>query len=263
MKRIFGTLLLAFCANAQAAVDHYVWGGVAYPDETSNQGLPEAIPCITKKAFNGHPMLKCTWLENGRYIAVWDDQRRQDVRYPNQVSGACLRGKCRFENVVAGEWPQDVMFTTSIWYRVGISSDGKPVAYRNDVSRKVSYAEAGSLLYQFYLDIGVPDDQLVSTFDGRYEGGYAAWQAQKGNTQAATQQSAATSAQSEWPEVKEAWCNPRMDDECYIDNKLVPVAELGKWLPAYSQSNVDQLGGYCETYICYDQDDKPLGILMQ
>jgi hypothetical protein len=54
-----------------------------------------------------------------------------------------------------------------------------------------------------------------------------------------------------------------MDDECYINNNRVPVAELGKWLPAYSQSNVDQLGGYCETYICYDQEDKPLGILMQ
>lgn len=54
-----------------------------------------------------------------------------------------------------------------------------------------------------------------------------------------------------------------MDDECYINNNRVPVAELGKWLPAYSQSNIDQLGGYCETQICYDQEDKPLGILMQ
>lgn len=80
------------------------------------------------------------------------------------------------------------LLVLSIWYRIGTSTDGKPVAYRVDTSRQVSYAEAGSLLYRFYLDIGVPDDRLVDTFDGRYEGGYAAWQVQKGEVGATTQQ---------------------------------------------------------------------------
>ncbi|AZE63376.1 MULTISPECIES: hypothetical protein [Pseudomonas fluorescens group] len=263
MKRILSILLLIFCANANAVVDHYAWGAIAFPDETSTNGLPEAIPCITKKAFNGQPMLKCTWLETARDVLIWDAQRQQDVRYVNQVSGQCLRGKCRISNAMMGEWSQDVLFTLSIWYRIGTSTDGKPVAYRIDTSRQVSYAEAGSILYQFYLDIGVPDEQLVTTLDGRYEGGYAAWQAQKGGAQAAVLQSPATSAQSEWPEVKTAWCNPRMDDDCYINNKKIPIAELGKWLPDISESNADQLGGHCEAILCFDKDDQPMGYLLQ
>ncbi|HGW4727207.1 TPA: hypothetical protein ACNH51_006081 [Pseudomonas aeruginosa] len=243
-------------------MDHYAWNNIAFPDETSTNGLPEAIPCINKKAFNGQPLIKCTWLETSREVLIWNAQRQQDVRYVNQVSGTCLRGKCRTNATIVGDWNQDVFFTLSIWYRIGVSTDGKPVAYRVDTSRQVSYAEAGSLLYQFYLDIGVPDNQLVPTFDGRYEGGYAAWQAQKGSAPASTLQSP-TSAQSEWPDVKSAWCNPRMDDDCYINNQKVPVAELGKWLPSVSESNIDQLGGHCETILCFDSKDQPLGYLLQ
>ena len=217
MKRILGIMLLALCANASAAVD-YTWTSLAFPDETTTSGLPEAIPCIYKKASNGQPMLKCTWLEMTRNVLIFDAQRRQDVRYINQVSGQCLRGKCRISNAMVGEWKQDVLFNLSIWYRIGTSTDGKPVAYRVDTSRQVSYADAGSILYQFYLDIGVPDNQLAATFDKRYEGGYAAWQAQKGNAQTGAQPPS-TSVQSEWPEVKTAWCNPRMDDDCYINSK--------------------------------------------
>ncbi|MBI6975416.1 hypothetical protein JET74_08245 [Pseudomonas lactis] len=261
MKRILGIMLLALCANASAAVD-YTWTSLAFPDETTTSGLPEAIPCIYKKASNGQPMLKCTWLEMTRNVLIFDAQRRQDVRYINQVSGQCLRGKCRISNAMVGEWKQDVLFNLSIWYRIGTSTDGKPVAYRVDTSRQVSYADAGSILYQFYLDIGVPDNQLAATFDKRYEGGYAAWQAQKGNAQTGAQPPS-TSAQSEWPEVKTAWCNPRMDDDCYINSKKVPIAKLGKYLPSVSESNVDQLGGYCETILCFDKDDQAMGYLLQ
>ena len=261
MKRILGIMLLALCANASAAVD-YTWTSLAFPDETTTSGLPEAIPCIYKKASNGQPMLKCTWLEMTRNVLIFDAQRRQDVRYINHVSGQCLRGKCRISNAMVGEWKQDVLFNLSIWYRIGTSTDGKPVAYRVDTSRQVSYADAGSILYQFYLDIGVPDNQLAATFDKRYEGGYAAWQAQKGNAQTGAQPPS-TSAQSEWPEVKTAWCNPRMDDDCYINSKKVPIAKLGKYLPSVSESNVDQLGGYCETILCFDKDDQAMGYLLQ
>ncbi|TKJ79969.1 hypothetical protein PspCFBP13509_10995 [Pseudomonas sp. CFBP13509] len=263
MKRILSILLLAFCANANAVIDHYAWNNIAYPDETSTNGLPEAIPCINKKAFNGQPLIKCTWLENAREVLIWNAQRQQDVRYVNQVSGTCLRGKCRTNATIVGDWNQDVFFTLSIWYRIGVSTDGKPVAYRVDTSHQVSYAKAGSLLHQFYLDIGVPDNQLLPTFDGRYEGGYAAWQAQKGRAQASTQQSLATSAQLEWPDVKSAWCNPRMDDDCYINEKKVPIADLGKWLPAVAESNIDQIGGFCETILCFDKDNQPVGYLLQ
>ncbi|QOH71675.1 hypothetical protein IGB31_04500 [Pseudomonas putida] len=270
MKRILGILLLTLCTAVQAKslVDHYAWGNIAFPDETSTNGLPEAIPCINKKAFNGQPMIKCTWLENAREVLIWDAQRQQDVRYVNQVSGTCLRGKCRTNSTIVGEWNQDVFFALSIWFRIGTSTDGKPVAYRVDTSRQVSYAEAGSLLYQFYLDIGVPDDRLVDTFDGRYEGGYTAWQAQKGShvsSEPVEAQPISASAPSrfKWPEVKSAWCNPRMDDDCYINNQSVSVSDLGKWLPAVSREEAEQEGGYCETGICFDSKDQPIGHIPQ
>ncbi|HGM7946498.1 TPA: hypothetical protein ACKQHX_001710, partial [Pseudomonas aeruginosa] len=80
MKRILSILLLSFCTTVQAKslVDHYAWGNIAFPDETSTNGLPEAIPCIHKKAFNGQPMIKCTWLETSREVLIWDAQRQQD-----------------------------------------------------------------------------------------------------------------------------------------------------------------------------------------
>lgn len=51
-----------------------------------------------------------------------------------------------------------------------------------------------------------------------------------------------------------------MDDDCYINNKKVPVAELGKWLPDISESNADQLGGHCETILCFDKDRSADGL---
>lgn len=263
MKRILSILLLTCCATAYASVDYYEGNGLFFPDETSSKGLPEAIPCTMKKIYTGQTILNCTWLANARHVLIWDAQRQQDMKYVNQISGMCQRGKCRVSNAMVGEWNQDIPFLISIWYRIGSSTDGKPVAYRNDVSREVSYAEAGNLLMQLYMDAGIPDNELASTFDKRYEGGYAAWQAQKGGNPTTASQSSATSAQSEWPEVKSAWCNPRMDDECYINNQRVAVADLGKWLPAVAESNIDQIGGYCETILCFDKDNLPAGYLLQ
>ncbi|MNT89939.1 hypothetical protein D3C72_2307560 [compost metagenome] len=54
-----------------------------------------------------------------------------------------------------------------------------------------------------------------------------------------------------------------MDDDCYINEKRVPIAELGKYLPAISESNADQLNGHCETILCFDKDDQPMGYLLQ
>ncbi|MGR6454546.1 hypothetical protein ACU5P1_22275 [Pseudomonas plecoglossicida] len=115
---------------------------------------------------------------------------------------------------------------------------------------------------KLYLDAGVPDNELVSTFDKRYIGGWVAWNQEKGGTASAVTKTP-SAPQSEWPEVKTAWCNPRMDDDCYINNKKVPVAELGKWLPDISESNADQLGGHCETILCFDENNQPMGYLLQ
>ncbi|MNE69186.1 hypothetical protein D3C80_1648950 [compost metagenome] len=155
-----------------------------------------------------------------------------------------------------------------MWYQIGSSTDGKPVAYRKDASRQVSYLDAGISLLQFYLDAGIPDDQIRSTFEKRYQGGYQAFRDAGGYLSSDPLEVPATavmaSAQQEsWPEVKTAWCNPRADDDCYINEKKVPVAELGKWLPAVAESNIDQIGGMCETILCFDKDGIPAGYLLQ
>ena len=252
MKRILGMLLLVFCANSYASVDYYDGNGVFFPDEVSPNGLPEAIPCVTKTAYTGQAMLVCTWLANARYVNIWDAQRQQDVRYNNQVGGMCQRGTCRVQNAVVGTWKQDLPFLISIWYKIGMSTDGKPVAYRIDASRQVSYAEAGSLLWRFYEDAGIPSNELVSTFEKRYTGGWAAWNSAKGSI---------AKVSNSKPKVTSAWCNPRKDDDCYINNTKVPEAQLGRYLPTVDLEEVSQQGGYCEVAICFSEDDQPIGII--
>ncbi|MCY1454295.1 hypothetical protein D9M71_713490 [compost metagenome] len=75
--------------------------------------------------------------------------------------------------------------------------------------------------------------------------------------------SASALSRFKWPEVKSAWCNPRMDDDCYINNQPVSVYDLGKWLPAVSREEAEQEGGYCETSICFDSKDQPIGHIPQ
>ncbi len=259
MKIILSVLLLIASVEVHASsyrpiLDNYITPSISYPSETSTQGLPEAIPCTTRTDNFNNTILKCTWLELSREVAIWDDKRKMDVRYLNQNVGTCLRGKCRSQSTVVGEYDQDVKFRLSIWYVIGTSTDGKPVAYRHGATRMVSYKEAGQMLHQFYLDIGVPDRLIEATLDGRYDGGYAALVS---NVAPVKQEV----TQGEWPEIKEAWCNPRMDDECYIDGERVPMHELNKYLPEVSQSNIDQIGGYCEGVICFDADNVPVGVM--
>ncbi|AZE56928.1 hypothetical protein C4K03_4790 [Pseudomonas synxantha] len=61
-------------------------------------------------------------------------------------------------------------------------------------------------------------------------------------------------------EVKEAWCNPRVDDECTINGKKVPKAELKQYMPAVYELEALNPSGHCEYPICYDKNDNPVGI---
>jgi hypothetical protein len=60
--------------------------------------------------------------------------------------------------------------------------------------------------------------------------------------------------------VFEASCAPQMDDECTINNKRVPKAQLGNYLPKVNEADVEAAGGACEYPICYDAQYKPVGI---
>ena len=54
-----------------------------------------------------------------------------------------------------------------------------------------------------------------------------------------------------------------MDDDCYINSKRVPIAKLGKWLPEISESNANHIGRHCETILCFDGTEQPLGYLLK
>lgn len=255
MKKLVVTMLLTLLCN-------FGYAGVMWPDETSPQGLPEAIPCVTADSYNNVPTLYCVWLKNARQVEIYNPQQGRTFLYQSKVSGQCIRGKCRTKAEQVGVWSEDIQFVLSIWYYIGASSDGKPVAYRIDRGpaadhNTVSYAEAGTLMYEFYLDSGLNDQELNILFDQRYEGGVAQWEADK--VGAGIQK--VSTGSSDWPDVISAWCNPRADDDCYINDEKVARDDLDKYLPPVSQLDVDTAGGYCEIDICFDGKDKPFGLL--
>jgi hypothetical protein len=63
--------------------------------------------------------------------------------------------------------------------------------------------------------------------------------------------------------VKEAHCEPQMDDACTVNDQKVPKAQLDKYLPALDADTVSAAGGYCEYPICYSADDQPIGMRKQ
>ncbi|HBN8419893.1 TPA: hypothetical protein VDT10_002351 [Pseudomonas aeruginosa] len=272
MKKLISAIVLSIVTMASHA---YQGMGLYFPNEETMEGLPAAIPCGIQEFTNGMAKshsLQCAWYYEPRNVKIWDEKRQQDVVYSNQFSGRCIKGNCRDGggNIV-GHWAANIPYRLSIWYYIDQSSDGKPVAYRLDSGPakgqdRLSYAQAGKLLQDFYEAAGVPENTLKDLFRVFYIGGFEQYSADLNgshNQVAKDNATGAPSTQSEWPEIKSAWCNPRMDDECYINEKKVPVAELGKWLPAVSQSNIDQIGGYCETILCFDKDDQPAGYLLQ
>jgi len=251
-------VLTGLSAIADAKADPYMMTGATFPDETSEQGLPYAIPCVRKTMFNGTEGIKCTWMYYSRNITVWDSREDRYVEWANQIVGRCINGTCREAQHYVGSWNENVPYVLSLWYYIGESTDGKPVAYRVDGGplkggKPVSYVEAGGYLWSFYTDHGMAESQYPVVFDRVYEGGI--------------QQFRADALAMEEPKpakqvkVLRAWCNPRLDDDCYINDNKVPVAQLSDYLPKVTQEEVDSAGGYCEYPVCYDAGDNPIGIM--
>lgn len=257
MKHIAVAIALMAAANAANAITPYQGSGIFFPDETSPKGLPQAIPCTIKPNFTGKESLICIWLGTARHVDIFDSTTQQSVRYTNQIPGACRRGVCRVSNGEVGNWPMEIPFLLSIWYYIGESTDGRAVAYLDKTGpafggKAVTYAEAGNKLHELYLNAGLPDQYIAQEMDNRYHGGFAQWKKDVSATVGTPPKING--------DIKEAWCNPRMDDDCSINGKKVPVAELGKYLPALDPSEVEADGGTCEYPICYDASYKPVGI---
>ncbi|WJV27021.1 MULTISPECIES: hypothetical protein [Pseudomonas] len=243
---------LAFGTLANAAVDYGYTYSPMFPSEVTMEGLPYAIPCAKAKNQYGAEFYRCTWKVLPRLIKVYDAAQRQNITYNNQLSGLCRRGKCIVQGAdgVFGLIDQDINFTASRHYYIYPSSDGFPIAYRMDGGpyqngKPVSYAQARGLLSEFLLDHGqlesiVKDDLAAYTLDSDTK-------------QSATAPKSKTS-------VSEAWCNPQMDDDCHINKNKVAKADLNQFLPTVKVDDVESAGGYCEYPICYDKNDKPIGI---
>ncbi|MDI1334240.1 hypothetical protein [Pseudomonas sp.] len=244
--------LLAFGTLANAAVDYGYTYSPMFPSEATMEGLPYAIPCAKAKNQYGAEFYRCTWKILPRLIKTYDAAQQQNVTYNNQLSGLCRRGKCMVQGAdgVFGLIEQDMSFTVSRHYYIYPSSDGLPIAYRMDggpyqKGNAVSYTQARGLLSDFLLDHG----QLESIVKDEL----AAYTLDSGATQLpATPKSNVV--------VKEASCNPQMDDDCQINNKKVAKEDLGQYLPTVKVDDVENAGGYCEYPICYGSNDKPIGI---
>ncbi|CAN7315845.1 hypothetical protein LJR071_001618 [Pseudomonas sp. LjRoot71] len=260
----FTALLFGISANAMAydafKAARYDRPGYAFPNELSPEGLPAAIPCIVNDGYNGKRGIECRWLSMPRYLYWFDQTTQQQVRSWNKLTGNCTRGVCRAGGDQVGSYPSEVeVLEISVWYYVGESSDGRTVAYLTNTGpgfdgKKVSYSEAGQLMHQFWLNAGMSDADIAYEMDFRYQGGMKQFLSDTQSTSSSAQKASISG------DIKEAWCNPRMDDDCSINGQKVPVAELGKYLPALDPSEVEASGGTCEYPICYDADYKPVGI---
>ncbi|EZO28627.1 hypothetical protein AJ60_05690 [Pseudomonas aeruginosa 3573] len=257
------TLLNSF--NAQADVDYGYLYPTMLPNEKSMNDLPYAIPCAEAKNQYGAKFYRCTWYTLPRNITMWNAQQQRDITFSNQISGACKRGTCRASNGsgVYGMYGQDLSFTLSIYYYIYESEDGYPIAYRMDggphkKGKEVTYSQARTILQEFLLDHGISPATVADAI--------AAYRLDA-NTKLTSSVEASPlldekpmSKPPEHVEVKDAWCNPRADDDCTVNGRKVEKAKLQDYLPEVYELEILNAGGYCEHPICYDKNDKPVGI---
>lgn len=260
-KILVAISMLLLCSVARAQVDYGYMYPPNVPNEQSMEGLPYAIPCAKAKNQYGLEFYRCTWFALPRNITQWNPQQQRNVIYSNQLSGTCKRGKCFVANEsgLYGMYSQDISFSLSIYYYIYESKDGYPVAYLmsggpNKSGRAVSYSEARSILQEFLLERGVRSSTVgdnISKYDLD----------QQASTKARISEASVLSSKpAKSAAVTQAWCNPRADDECTINGAKVAKSRLGDYLPKAKVDDVEQAGGYCEYPICYDKDDKPVGV---
>ncbi len=235
------------------------------PNEMSMEGLPYAIPCAKAKNQYGANFYRCTWFTLPRNITQWNAQQQRNITFSNQLSGNCRRGKCFVANEsgIYGIYNQDINFSLSIYYYLYESKDGYPIAYLlnggpDKKGKVVTYAEARTTLQDFLLDRGMNQSAARDMID-QYDLDKPAPSENSANDATESSDKPPTKPTKNIV-VSKAWCNPRADDECTINDQKVSKTELKDYLPQIYEMEVLNAGGYCEYPICYDKDDKPVGI---
>lgn len=132
--------------------------------------------------------------------------------------------------------------------------DGGP----NKKGKEVTYAQARKIFQDFLLDHSI---SKTSTKDAIATYSLDANATSDSSVDDAPQvEKTPMKKPTKTIEVTEAWCNPRADDECTINGKKVPKSELKQYLPAVYELEVLNAGGHCEYPICYDKNNKPVGV---
>lgn len=199
----------------------------SFPDELSPQGLPEAIPCSFLRAhqYTVQGKLACIWLMSARNITEWSAQEGRNLNYPNRYEAVCRKGTCRVQGTIVGNHPKDENVILSIWYYMGQSSDGKPVAYLKGFGpafdgEAVSYAQAGQMLVEFYENSGI-DNQKAIQFElsQHYDGGWEQFQADMNGGTA--------SASIDPEQCLKAWIKAFRDD--VGEDAMIVGEQLDEW----------------------------------
>jgi len=222
MIRILTIVFLVFLGitlACESKADPYLLATTPFPDESSAQGLPYAIPCVTITAFDGGDGIKCTWMPHARNIQVYDRREKRQVEWVNQIAGRGLNGTCREGRHFVGHWDTDVRYVLSLWYYLDKSSDGQPIAYRSDTGPLsggpvISYVDAGSHLWSFYRRHGLPDAHFKPLFDQLYSGGYTQFMLDAARNQTRVKPPAS--------KITTTWCSRQVG--CYArPQKIEPV----------------------------------------
>ena len=257
MKQFFAAILFFLSMHAVAYDPSYGIPNGQFPNELSKQGLPAAFPC-----YENNGTLVCVWMLADRKLE-WIDENGIRRWAINRDIGNCVRGTCQSNGKELGFYNGKAKrFVISTWYYVDTSIEGQPVAYLWDTGPgfggdRIAYSESAELLYDFYIRSNITESRALQMTVGHYNGGLEQY---KLDSQKRHEDKGTPSVSTNFTEIKEAWCNPRMDDECFVNGQKVSMAEVKRLLPKVDFDEVMSNGGVCEFPICYDYTGKPIGV---
>lgn len=258
IKRLFLTLALGLLATAFAS-----WAQAFNPPSQSTMNnLPLYYPCSIHMApmdAQGEGYIACAWLGEMQVEVFNSDTGKYFTTYNQVLFNCSKRGFCVGNGVnqgyEVGIYPVGDRGIINIWYYLDQSVEGHPMAYRFDQGPnanqpRTEYLAAANHIYEYYLDYGASEAFVERRMNFLYTGGLQAYlkDIQGGITP------------QEIGEVKSAWCNPRADDDCYINDTPVPIDHLKKYLKVIDEAAVEAAGGHCEYPVCYDANEKPIGV---
>lgn len=234
------------------------------PTQSNMNNLPLYYPCSVKTASHHKPgegFISCAWIGEST-VELFDESTGRHYSTFNQILFTCsARGQCVGTGInqgyPVGAYPVGNRGVINIWYYLDQSTEGQPMAYRLDQGPnagrgQVAYVDAANYILEYYQTYGASEDLIKNRMDHLYIGGLDGYLSDSQVPDLAQKVS--------MDEINEAWCNPRADDDCSINGRAVKVADLPKYLPLVDETRVENEGGMCEYPICYDGNDKPIGL---